>query len=97
MSIEVEMPNSNTKGIRSLHALLEVSFSLNLRTRLVTSRHELDLRGISLRKPRYLEMTESIFPTCATAHIPEVSEALYQDFDRPSIKGEKIHMRFSRY
>lgn len=31
MSIEVEMPNRSTKGIRSLHDLPKVSFKLNLR------------------------------------------------------------------
>lgn len=61
MSVEVEMPNRSTKGIRPPHALLKVSFKMNLRTCLVTSRLELDLRGISLRKPRCLEMTGSIF------------------------------------
>lgn len=95
--MEVEMPNSRTKGIRSLHALLGVSFTMRLRMRLVTSRPELDLREISLRKPRCLEMTELIFPKNAIEHIPVVSEALYKDFDRPSTKGEKIHMRFSGY
>lgn len=97
ISIEVEMPNRSTKGIRSLHALLKISFKLNLRTCLVTSRLELDLIGIFLRKPRCLEMTESTFLKSGIEHIPEVSEALCQDFGRPCIKGEKIHVRLSRY
>lgn len=97
MSIEVEMPNRSTKGIRSLHALLKVSFKLNLRTCRVTSRLELDLRGISLRKPRCLEMTVSIFLKNGIEHIPGFSEVLCQDFGRPFTKDEKIHVRLSRY
>lgn len=76
---------------------MKVSFKLNLRTCLVTSGLELDLRGISLRKPRYLEMTESIFLKSEVEHIPEGSEVLCEDFGRPSVKGEKIHMRLSKY
>lgn len=95
--IEVEMPNRSTKGIRSLHALLKVSTKPNLRTCLVTSRVEVDLRGISLRKPRCLEMTESIFLKNGIGHIPGFSEVRCQDFGRPSNKGEKIHVRLSRY
>lgn len=97
MSIEVEMPNRSTKGIRSLHALQKLSFKLNHRTCLVTSRLELDLRGISLRKPRCLEMIESIFLKNGIEHIPGFSEVLCQDFGRPFTKGEKIHVRLSRY
>lgn len=97
MSIEVEMPNRSTKGIRSVHALLKVSFKPNLRTCLVTSRLELDLRGISLPEPRCLEMTGSIFLKNGIEHIPGFSEVLSQNFGRPFTKGEKIHVRLSRY